>query len=98
MYPSMRPVDVIAVCSADGTLRPLRLRVEDEMKHLHTVQIEEVISVQDIHYVGVEAQIFLCRAAVNGRKWMFELKYTIRTHTWCLLQRVVGRERASYRI
>ena len=98
MYPSMRPVDVISVCSADGTIRPLRLRVEDELKQLHTVQIEEVVSVQDIHYVGVEAQVFLCRTKVKGRQWTFELKYTIRTHTWCLLQRVFGRERAAYRI
>lgn len=98
MYQSLYPVDVISVCSADGTIRPLRLRVEDEMKQLHTVQIEEVVSVQDIHYVGVEAQVFLCRAQVKGRRWTFELKYTIRTHSWSLLQRVFGRERAAYRI
>ncbi len=98
MYQSMCPVDVISVCSADGTIRPLRLRMEDELKQQRTLQIEEVLSVQNIHYVGVEAQIFLCRATVNGRKWMFELKYTIRTHTWSLLQRICGRERAAYRI
>lgn len=98
MYQTVRPVDVISVCSVDGTIRPLRLRVEDEMKRLHTVQIDEVVSMQDIHYVGVEAQVFLCRATVNNRKWMFELKYTIRSHSWGLLQRVAGRERATYRI
>ena len=35
-----------------------------------------------------EATIFLCRATVWEKKWLFELKYTIRTHTWSLLGRV----------
>jgi hypothetical protein len=25
---------------------------------------------------------------VEGKQWLFELKYTIRTHTWCFLRRV----------
>lgn len=94
----LRPVDVISVCAADGTIRPLRLRMEDDAKQLHSVNIEEVISMQEIQYVGVEAQVFLCWAVVNGRKWIFELKYSIRTHSWCLLQRFYGNERAAYRI
>lgn len=92
------PVDVICVCSSDGSIRPLRLRVEDESKQLHSVNIEEVVSVQDIRYVGVEAQVFLCRSVVDGRKWIFELKYSIRTHSWSLLQRLFGKEKAAYRI
>jgi len=38
--------------------------------------------------VGIEAQLFLCRAMVEGKKWLFELKYTIRTHSWCLTRKV----------
>jgi hypothetical protein len=38
--------------------------------------------------VGIEAQIFLCRATVGERRWLFELKYTIRSHNWCLLRKV----------
>ena len=82
------PVDVISVCSADGQIRPLRLRLEDECHELLRVDIDEVISMKPIQYVGIEAQIFLCRAMVKGVQWLFELKYTIRTHNWCLLRRV----------
>ena len=82
------PVDVISVCSADGTIKPLRLRMEDEAHQLLRIDIEEVISTKEIQYVGIEAQIFLCRATVEGKKWLFELKYTIRTHKWCLLRKV----------
>lgn len=82
------PVDVISVCSASGELRPLRLQLEDEEHQLLRINIEEVVSVKEVPYVGVEATIFLCRATVWEKKWLFELKYTIRTHTWSLLGRV----------
>ncbi len=82
------PVDVICVCSADGEIRPLRLRLEDEEHQLLRVDIGEIVSMKQIQYVGIEAQIFLCRATVRGKPWMFELKYTIRTHSWCLLRKV----------
>jgi hypothetical protein len=38
--------------------------------------------------VGIEAHIFLCRATVHGSRWLFELKYTIRSHSWCFWRRV----------
>lgn len=88
MEQKIRPIDVISVCSADGQLRPLRFRMEDEAHQLMRVDIDEVISMKPIQYVGIEAYIFLCRAMVQEKKWLFELRYTIRTHTWCLLRRV----------
>lgn len=81
-------VDVISVCSADGEIRPLRLQFEDEQRQLLRVNIDEVVSTREIQYVGIEAVVFLCRAWVAGREWLFELKYMIRTHTWCLLRKV----------
>ena len=82
------PVDVISMCSADGQIRPLRLRMEDEDRTLLRVDIDEVISVKQIQYVGIEAFVFLCRAMVREKLWLFELKYTVRTHTWCFFRRV----------
>ena len=83
-----RPVDVIAMCSAAGDIRPLRFRLEDEEHQLLRVDIEEVISTKQIQYVGIEAHVFLCRATVRGVESVFELKYTIRSHRWCLLRKV----------
>ena len=83
-----QPVDVISVCSAAGEIRPLRLRMEDEQHQLLRIDSDEIISSKPIQYVGIEAQIFLCKAIVKGKEWLFELKYTIRTHSWCLYRRV----------
>ena len=84
----MYPVDVISVCSASGEIRPLRLRMEDEAHGLLRVDIDEVINTRQVQYVGIEATVLLCRATVRNERWIFELKYTIRTHTWCLMRKV----------
>ena len=82
------PVDVICVCSADGDIRPLRFRMETEEHQLLRIDIEEVISFRDVQFVGIEARIFLCRAMVGQKEWLFELRYTIRSHNWCFLRKV----------
>ena len=88
MEQNNRPVDVISICSADGEIRPLRLRMETEAHTILRLDIDEVISMKPVQFVGIEAQVFLCRATVFGKQWLFELKYTIRTHNWCFVRRV----------
>ena len=88
MGDGIQPVDVISMCSANGDILPLRLRMEDEEHQLLRIDIQEVVSSKKIQYVGIEAHVFLCRAEVKGKQWLFELKYTIRTHSWCLQRKV----------
>ena len=82
------PIDVISVCGIGGEIRPLRLRLENESHQLMRVDVDEVISVKEIQYAGIEAMLFLCKAVVEGKQWLFELKYTIRSHSWSLLRKV----------
>jgi len=82
------PVDVISVCSANGEIRPLRLRMEDEEHQLLRIDIDEIISSRQVQYVGIEAYVFLCSATVKERRTLFELQYMIRSHCWCLLRKV----------
>jgi hypothetical protein len=88
MEQTIFPVDVISMCSAGGEIRPLRMRLEDDNHQLMRIDIDEIVSVKHIQYVGIEAQIFLCRATVRSKQLLFELKYTIRTHSWCLMRKV----------
>ena len=82
------PVDVISMCSANGDIRPLRLRMEDDAHRLIRIDIDEIISAKPVQYVGIEAQIFLCRATVEGKQTLFELRYMIRSHSWSILRKV----------
>lgn len=83
-----RPVDVIALCSASGELRPLRLQGEDQEQGVFRMDIDRVLRVTEISHVGVESKIFLCRASAGERSWMIELKYLLRSQTWRLLRRI----------
>lgn len=85
MQPKICPVDVIAMYSTDGNIQPLRLRIENENRQRFRVDIDEILKTTEITYVGAEARVFLCRATVEGRRWLFELKYRIRSHSWYLL-------------
>lgn len=78
------PIDVISLCSVDGGIQPLRFRLKDDSQQLVRVDILEVVDVKVIPIVGIEAQIFLCRCKAGETCHMFELKYTIRSHCWCL--------------
>lgn len=82
------PVDVISVCSADGNIQPLRIQFRDDTRQMIRVNIEAVVKCEDITFVGAEAKVFLCKANVWGQKWLFELKYSIRSHSWSLLRRL----------
>lgn len=88
MDQKISPVDVISLCSASGEIRPLRVRMEDEAHQLLRIDIEEIVSIKEVQYVGIEATIYLCRATVGEKQWLFELRYTIRTHSWCMLRKV----------
>ena len=79
-------IDVIAVCNADGTLEPLRFRYEDETHRLRRVCVTEVLCCKPIQYVGIEAFVYTCRALDGDRERLYELKYTVRSHSWVLFR------------
>lgn len=80
------PIDVISLCDAEGGIKPLRFRIQDENQESMRVDVEEVVSVKPITIVGIEAQVFLCRCTIRHKTRMFELKYTIRSHRWSLMR------------
>ena len=82
------PLQVIACCDADGAMQPLRFRFEDAAHMLHTVQVREVIDRRESSYVGIEAFFFFCRAVLDGREKLYELKYTVHSHRWALLREI----------
>ena len=82
------PIDCISITDSGGKITPLRFRLERKGSQWLRVHIDQVLDTRHIPYVGVEADIFLCRAMVDGAEQIFELKYAIRSHCWFLTQRV----------
>ena len=79
-----KPVEMISFCAIDGALRPLRFRYEDERRQARTVRIREILSIKQSTLLGIPNIIYLCRAMLDGRDHLFELRYAIHTHTWVL--------------
>ncbi len=82
----MQKIEVIAVFDTCGELQPLRFRFQGEDHQLYRVNIDKVLSVRKVSYVGMESMIYLCRAQMEQRERVFELKYTIRSHDWELVR------------
>lgn len=79
-------IEMISVCATDGTLTPLRFRLEDEAHCLQTVPILRTESCKTIQYAGVDAIQYLCKVTMEGRERLLELRYTVRTHRWSLFR------------
>lgn len=79
-------IEVIAIHGTDGQIRPLRFRFTGEDHQLHRLCVDQVISIREVIYVGIEAIIYLCRARDENRERIFELRYNIRSHDWYLIR------------
>lgn len=83
-----KPVDVISVCNADGSIQPLRLRLGDAERGYFRVNITQILDTKEIEYVGIEAKLFLCRGQSDNREHLFELKYVYRSHIWSIVRMI----------
>ena len=79
-------IEMISVFSADGSITPLRFRLENEEHCLETVAISQVVCAKPICYAGVDAIQFLCKAIVEEKEKLFEVRYTVKTHRWTLFR------------
>ena len=80
------PLQMISVCGADGKLEPLRFRFEDADHCLHTARVTRLLDSRAVRYVGVDAFHYICRAELEGREKLFELRYAVPDHRWVLLR------------
>lgn len=77
-------VDMISVCSADGSLEPLRFRFTDGAQSVHRAQVLEILARREIKYVHVEAYEYLCRTRLEERETLMRIRYAVRSHCWSL--------------
>lgn len=79
-------IPMVSFCGADGSVRPIRFQLEDELHALHTYRVEEIVDSREVRYVGTEAVRFLCRVCEEQRAHLMELSYQVRAHRWTLLR------------
>ena len=81
-----KPVEMIAVCSLEGGLSPVRFRVAAEDGEMLTVRIRQIRKSEEIPYLGIATFRFVCTALVGERERTFELRYRVQDHRWVFWQ------------
>jgi len=76
------PIQTFCICSTFGEFTPLRFRFEDSEHTVQTINIEKVLYVKEINYVGREAYVYTCKAVIDDMARLFEIKYTVGSHKW----------------
>ena len=84
MFALNQPVEMISVCSEDGSMQPVRFRITDSGGERFTVRIRHIQTRREIRYVGVEGFLYVCAVLLGERERLIELRYTMRTHRWVL--------------
>ena len=80
------PVEMISICSVDGQLRPLRFRFEDESHRIFTIKIAEILVSRELNYAGCQNYQYTCRAELDDKARLFDLRYAVKAHKWTLFR------------
>lgn len=83
---SSLPVAVISVNAVDGNIRPIRFHGENPGQQIIRGDIERILDVNELCYVGVHMFSYLCSAQMNGKRRVLELRYLVREHRWVLFR------------
>lgn len=79
----MKPVEMIAHHTTEGSLRPIRFRFMEEEAYV-TVQVKRVITATREKINGRHTLVFLCESAIRGVLRPYELKYDVEAMRWYL--------------
>lgn len=78
------PIDMIAMCNSLGEMIPIKFRIEDESHHMLTIRVDEVIYQKESQYAGSKTLEYGCRALLEDRQQLIEVRYHIATHRWTI--------------
>ncbi len=82
MQAIMKPVDCTTRHGKKGSVRPVRIRYDDQGETV-TINVDNIVSFNEV--TGKERKlIYLCLSIINGMIRQFELMYDINKTTWYL--------------
>lgn len=79
----MRPVEMVARFSQDGTPRPVKYQVTFEGEPV-VIQVDQILFKAEEKLAGNRMLVFRCQSLINGLLKIFELKYELNTCRWFL--------------
>lgn len=80
-----KPIEVLAVFSPDGKIRPYRFRIPSE-EIPKSVVVDRVLNTQEEKIAGIHAIRFDCRSVIDEREVLYQLRYQTQDQCWILFK------------
>ena len=82
------PIDIISYSNTLGEIKPMRLRLENELHERVTVDIVEILLRKEAKPSGVRILIFICRVYLYEEEHLIELHYNTDSLKWTLYRMI----------
>ena len=79
-----KPIEMIAWFNKDGTINPIRFKIEDD--ECKVIKVEKVLKREQEKLAGKAMEKFVCSTCLDGVERIFELKYDISSCKWILFK------------
>lgn len=81
-----KPVDMVFWFTKEGTLKPLRFKIDTENRESKIIKIDKIKQKEIERLAGNQMLIFRCEGYLDGSLRQFELKYELSTCKWILFR------------
>lgn len=78
-----RQIDMISWTSRDGTVTPVRFRMEEKGKPI-VIKVEHILQTEKSDFCGVPMLCFLCSSVIRNIEKIYELTYNCKNQQWLL--------------
>lgn len=79
----MRPIEMIAWFTKDGTPTPVKYRI-NEGDDKFVIKVDRIIIRSEEKLAGNRMLVYRCQSIINNTEKVYELKYEINTCRWFL--------------
>ena len=77
-------IEMIAYFKTDGTIRPLRFRIEEVQ--CEVIKITKILRVETEKLCGNIMMVYTCSSCIDGMEKIFEIKYDVSRMKWILFK------------
>jgi hypothetical protein len=80
------PIDTISFCNTLGDIKPMRIRIENDVHERVVADIIEIAYRKETKPSGMTILVYGCKLMLYGEERMIELHYHTDTHRWTLFR------------
>ncbi len=82
----MKPIEMIAWFTDNGTLKPLKYRLTKDSGEKQVIKIDRTVSVEEEKLAGNKMLVYRCQSTIDEQSYVYELKYELATCKWYLFK------------